>query len=79
MLEASKKHLWSSNTSGYTGVYQNKKTGRWIANITFKGKKYHLGTFDKIEDAVRARKLGEEMHDDFLKWYYEEHPKKTDK
>ena len=72
-LEAGKKHLISSNTSGYTGVYLQKKTGKWAAQITFRGKTYFLGVYDKIEDAIKARKRGEEMHDDFLEWYYREY------
>lgn len=70
ILEASKRKLLSSNQSGFTGVYQNKKTGKWTAQITFKKKTYYLGSYDKMEDAVKARKRGEEMHDDFLEWYH---------
>lgn len=69
ILEASKRKLLKSNKSGYTGVYQ-RPNGRWTAQITFKGKTYCLGTFDDIQDAVKARKRGEEMHDAFLAWYY---------
>lgn len=64
------KNRRSSGSSGVTGVYQVRRSGKWVAQITFKRKKYHLGTFDKLEDAVKARKRGEEMHDDFLEWYY---------
>lgn len=78
-LETRKNKLSSANTSGYTGVFQNKKTGKWVAQITFKGKCYHLGVFEKIEDAVKARQRGEEMYDDFLEWYYSEHPKQENK
>lgn len=35
--------------------------------------------FEKIEDAVKARQRGEEMYDDFLEWYYSEHPKQENK
>ena len=70
ILEASKRKLLPSNQSGFTGVYQNKKTGKWTAQITFKKKTYYLGSYDKMEDAVKARKRGEEMHDDFLEWYH---------
>ena len=66
----------ASNTSGYNGVYRNKKSDKWTAEIGFKGKTYHLGSFDDIEDAVKARKRGEEMYASFLDWYYREHPKK---
>jgi len=69
-LESVKKTTLSSNTSGYNGVYLNRKIGKWSAQITFKGRTYYLGSFDNIEDAVKARKTGEEMHDDFLEWYY---------
>ncbi len=70
LLEAGKKHLIRSNTSGYTGVYLQKATGKWAAQITFRGKTYFLGSYEKKEDAVEARKRGEEMHDNFLEQYY---------
>lgn len=72
ILEANKNRLIASNTSGYTGVYQNKKNGKWVAQITFKRKSYYLGSYEKIEDAIKARQRGEEMHDDFLEWYYQQ-------
>ena len=75
LLEAGKRKR-VTNTSGYIGVYQNKQNGKWVAQITFKGKTYSLGAYDKIEDAAKARQRGEEMNDDFLEWYYSEHPKK---
>lgn len=76
LLEASKKRTIASNTSGHTGVYRHKKNGKWVAQITFKGKTYYLGSYRNIEDAVRARTRGEEMHDQFLNWYYEVYSKK---
>ena len=59
-----------SNTSGYNGVYLNRRTGMWSAQITFKGKTYFLGSFKDIQDAVKARRRGEEVYDDFLEEYY---------
>lgn len=73
ILETMKHRLIKSNTSGYNGVYQEKRTGKWRAQITFKGKTYYLGRFDKIEEAVEARRRGEEMHEEFLTWYYQTH------
>lgn len=70
LLEKGRNRLIRSNTSGYTGVYQNKRTGKWVAQITFKRKTYYLGAYAKKEDAVKARQQGEEMHDDFLEAYY---------
>lgn len=72
----SKKKLARNNKSGYTGVYQRKDTGKWTSQITFKNKTYSLGCFDDKEKAIAARLKGEEMHDDFIRWYYEEHPEK---
>jgi len=72
LLESRKKKPSRSNTSGYTGVYQNKRSGLWVAQITFKGKTYYLGSYTKIEDAIQARQRGEEMHDEFLEWYHRE-------
>ena len=43
-----------ANTSGYKGVYLNKKTGRWIAQIRFHKKKIYLGSFDTPELAHAA-------------------------
>ena len=75
LLEAGRNRLISSNTSGYTGVYQNRRSGKWVAQITFKGKTYYLGSYLDKNEAVKARKRGEEMHDDFLEWYYANYPK----
>ena len=73
ILESARKHRLRSNKSGYTGVYQNTRSERWVAQITFKGKTYYLGSYKNIEDAVKARKRGEEMHENFLQWYYQEY------
>lgn len=57
-----------NNTSGYTGITYHKGREMWYARISFRGKTYSLGYFDRIEDAVRARKKAEEStFDDFIK------------
>ena len=48
-----------NNTSGAKGVYWIR--GRWVAKIVFQKKAYYLGTFDKFEEAVAARKQAEDM------------------
>ncbi len=74
-LKKASTRLISSNSSGHNGVYLNKKTQKWAAQITFKGKTYYLGAFTKIEDAVTARKKAEErMYGEFLEQYHEENP-----
>jgi len=46
---------YKNNKSGYQGVYFNTKSGKWQAQITYKGKRHHVGLFDNPEDASSAR------------------------
>jgi hypothetical protein len=48
-----------NNTSGFKGVCYLKNRKKWQASLMIKGKTIHLGTFERIEDAIRARKNGE--------------------
>lgn len=67
MLQAAKGgRLIKSNTSGYNGVYYDKRRDRWVAQITFQGKTKYLGSFEELKDAVKARQTGEEIYDEFL-------------
>lgn len=50
----------SDNLSGTRGVYLDRKTGRYRARLRFQGKLYDLGTYTRLEDAVKARARGEE-------------------
>ena len=50
----------SDNLSGVRGVYLDRKTGRFRARLKFQGKLYNLGSYANIEDAIKARKRGEE-------------------
>jgi hypothetical protein len=47
--------LRSNNSSGFTGVGFHAQTGRWRAFIVVAGKMVHVGLFDTIEQASRAR------------------------
>jgi hypothetical protein len=51
-----------SNTSGIRGVSWNKRRKKWQAYIMFKKKMYHLGMYDKKEDAAKARKEAEDKY-----------------
>ena len=53
-------NLSKNNTSGHNGVdwYKN----RWVARIKFNYKNIYLGRFEKLEDAIAARKLGEQKY-----------------
>lgn len=56
------KTVRSNNSSGVTGVHWVKKEERWAAAICFKGKRYHLGLFERFADAVEARKEAEQQY-----------------
>jgi hypothetical protein len=42
------------NTTGFKGVTRHKKTGKFCAAITEKGRRHHLGLFETPEEAYRA-------------------------
>jgi hypothetical protein len=47
--------LGKNNTSGTTGVWFDKASGKWIAHIRCKGEKMYLGLFANKEDAIETR------------------------
>lgn len=49
-----KIELRRNNTSGFKGVYWHKGKCRWDANTRLGSRLHHLGSYEKIEDAVRA-------------------------
>jgi len=61
--------------SGYTGVAPRRD--KWYAHITYRGKRYYLGTYSNIEDAVearaRAKRLVIEDAQKLLEYYEELH------
>lgn len=63
------KKIIKTNTSGCTGVYYNKKNNNWRAKITVNKKYIELGSYNNIEDAIKARKDAEEKY--FGEWSYE--------
>lgn len=54
--------LSSNNTTGVKGITRNRNKKKWIAQIMVNRKHIHLGTFDKLEDAIRAREDAEEKY-----------------
>lgn len=48
-----KQHI--GNSSGYTGVYWNKRAKKWQAYICVDGKQQYLGVFTDIDEAAQAR------------------------
>ena len=65
-----KKTIFKNNSSGVRGVYLNNRTGRWCAQITFKGRTRYLGSYETISEAKQAREIGEEKYfKEFLEEY----------
>jgi hypothetical protein len=52
----------STNSSGYKGVAFDKRRTKWRARITFQKREIHLGYYENVEDAVKARKEAEEKY-----------------
>lgn len=70
------KKLPADNTSGVKGVGFHR--GKWFAKIVFQQKQYHLGRYDNIEDAAKARKAAEELLFDGAAAHYERWKAKAD-
>lgn len=64
----SSKKARKDSVSGYRGVTRVKDKNKWRAQICFQGRHMQLGTFDTKEEAIVARKEGEET---FFKPYLE--------
>ena len=47
--------LYSTNTSGIAGVSFDKCRKRWVARISYNGKRKFIGRFYNKEDAIAAR------------------------
>ncbi len=66
------KRARSHSTSGHTGVWQNKKTGRWEAYIYFRKTRFRLGSFGELEDAIQVRREAERrLHDPIVEEYWD--------
>ena len=54
--------LFKNSTSGHPGVNWSAQYRKWKARIRVDGKDVYLGRFDTLEEAIRARKEGEEKY-----------------
>lgn len=57
--------LKSSNTSGFRGIFFNKKNGNWVSQIRDNGKKKHLGCF--VDPICAAKAYDEKAKEIFGK------------
>ena len=56
------RKLQSNNSSGERGVYLNKNTNKWYAQITLNNKTINLGSYENFNDAVKTRQEAEEEY-----------------
>lgn len=54
-IQAHNRRASKNNTSGYIGVYYNKRDNLIYTNITHNRKSIHIGTFKTFEEAALAR------------------------
>ena len=55
------------NTSTVKGVYFDKPTNKWRAQITLNGKRIHIGLYNTLEEARIARQLkAKELYGEFM-------------
>lgn len=54
-----RREIFKNNTSGCKGVAWHKRTNKWQAYITIKGKRTNLGSYIEKADAIKARKAAE--------------------
>lgn len=52
----------SNNTSGFKGVIWDRDRNRYAAQLMLNGRNKYLGRFERIEDAIAARKAAEEKY-----------------
>lgn len=61
-VNAINRGLQSNNTTGYKGVYFDKRRRVWKAWVKVYGKLITLGSYPKKEEAIAARQAGEEKY-----------------
>lgn len=49
----------TDNSSGVKGIGFHKRSGKWVARIYVDGAPIYLGSYDKLENAAKARRQAE--------------------
>lgn len=56
------KSLQSNNTSGHKGIYKTKNYNKWLVQIGCDGKRYYIGSYNTLDEAIQARNNAEYMY-----------------
>ena len=59
LMNCQNRTISKNNTSGYPGVYWNKKNDNWYVSISIHNKQKCVGYFKTKDDAIEARKNAE--------------------
>ena len=60
---------------GFRGVSWQRNVSKWVASISFQGKRHYLGQFESLDEAAAARKKAEdELFGTFLRYWKERKP-----
>lgn len=57
-----KSGLQTNNNSGHTGVSFVKSKKRWLAQLTVRKRRIHVGSFKLLDEAIKARKVAENKY-----------------
>jgi len=60
--QARNKRIYRKNISGASGVTWDKSKARWVSRIRVMGQLICLGSFVEKEDAISARRAGEQKY-----------------
>lgn len=71
--KATSRNIQKNNTSGFRGVYKDKRTNKWRARIILQGKRTELGYFEHFAEAVEARLKAEKQVDTIISQYKNSH------
>jgi hypothetical protein len=59
ILHTADDHIGVRNKMGCPGISKYNNTDRWRTEISVGKKKYLIGVFDDLQDAINARKIAE--------------------
>lgn len=57
-----KGKIRTTNTSGYSGIWKDKISGKWVAEIKVNYKKIQLGRSFDIDEVIKLRKEAEDKY-----------------
>lgn len=56
------RNIQKNNTSGYNGIHWDRHRNKWRSRIKKNKKSIHLGYFNDINDAIKARLEAEKIY-----------------